>query len=223
VTLVVVVAGTGTEVGKTWVTAAVARLLRGRGIEVRARKPVQSFDPDDLATDADRLASATGEATADVCPAHRRLPRAMAPPMAAAALGLPTFTIAELAREVTEVTEVRERDGAARLLLVESAGGVRSPLADDGDTVSLADALAPALVVLIADAGLGTLNAVRLGVAALAGHRVVVYLNRFDASDELHAANRDWLRAREGLEAVTDPEALAETLASLLDAPAATG
>ena len=57
-----VVAGTATEVGKTWVGAALARDLREAGWVVGARKPVQSFEPDDPApTDAACLAAATGE------------------------------------------------------------------------------------------------------------------------------------------------------------------
>ena len=52
--------------------------------------------------------------------------------------------------------------------------------------------------MLVADAGLGTINSVRLSVGALAGPRgLVVFLNRFDAADDLHRRNRDWLRTRE--------------------------
>ena len=127
----------------------------------------------------------------------------MAPPMAADALGGPPFTIADLAAEVTTTHR------PPTIVLVESAGGVRSPLAADGDTVDARRARSqPALVVLVADAGLGTINVVRLSVDALGAPSVVVYLNRFDADDELHARNRDWLVTREGLEVVTDPEAL---------------
>jgi dethiobiotin synthetase len=206
----VVVAGTGTEVGKTWVTAALAASLRQRGIDVVARKPVQSFDRgDDAPTDAEILGAATGEDPETVCPAHRRLPLAMAPPMAAEALGSPPFTVADLA---TEVTDSSRRGG---IVLVESVGGVRSPLAADGDTVALVAALRPALIVLVADAELGTINVVRMSVEVLPTHRVVVYLNRYDAQRELHERNRDWLVTREGLEVVTDIEALACVLAAL--------
>ena len=48
-----------------------------------------------------------------------------------------------------------------------AAGGVLSPIADDGDGVSLAEHLDPDRVVLVADAGLGTINAVRLSVGVL--------------------------------------------------------
>jgi hypothetical protein len=99
--VLVVVAGTGTGVGKTWVVAAAAAALRAAGHTVAARKPAQSFGPSELGgTDADVLAAATGERVEAVCPRHRRYEVPMAPPMAAAALGRPSFTVAELATEV---------------------------------------------------------------------------------------------------------------------------
>jgi dethiobiotin synthetase len=206
----VVVAGTGTDIGKTWVTAALASALRRRGIPVAARKPVQSFAPEhDTPTDAEVLGEATGEDPHAVCPAHRWLPRALAPPMAAAALDAPPFTFAELAMEVTR-SSPREA-----VVLVESVGGVRSPLATDGDTVALVAALQPTLVVLVADAELGTINVVRLSVDVLRPYRVVVYLNRYRPDNELHDRNHDWLVTREGLEVVTNPEALEQLVAAL--------
>ncbi len=51
--------------------------------------------------------------------------------------------------------------------LVETAGGMRSPLAADGDCLAFCAALAPDVIVLVADAGLGTINAVRLTLDAL--------------------------------------------------------
>src|SRR5439155_16608062 len=125
------IAGTATEVGKKWVATGAARSLRAGGACVAARKPAQSLDADDAArgaTDADLLAAATGEPVEVVCPRHRWYEVAMAPPMAAAALGRPPFTVADL------VDELRWPDGGD-VGLVETAGGVRSPIADDGDTV----------------------------------------------------------------------------------------
>ena len=72
--------------------------------------------------------------------------------------------------------------------------------------------LEPDLVVLVADAGLGTINSVRLSAAALAPWPLVVFLNRYDESDELHALNRAWLADRDGFEVVTTPGALTKRL-----------
>jgi dethiobiotin synthetase len=200
---IVAVAGTGTEVGKTFVAAGVLRTLRVRGYEVAARKPVQSFSPGDASTDADELAQATGADATTVCPRHRWLPVSLAPPIAAEVLGLPPFTVDELATEVKAGLPDRAR------VLVETAGGVRSPIAADGDCLDLIGALAPAIVVLVADAGLGTINAVRLSVDALWRQRVVVYLNRFDAGCDVHRRNLEWLTARAGFHVMADVGELA--------------
>jgi dethiobiotin synthetase len=199
---IVVVTGTGTEVGKTYVTAALARELVRRSIEVHARKPVQSFAVGDATTDADLLAAATNEPVDAVCPMHRRYAVAMAPPMAAAALKQPAFTIDDLADEL--------HAPASGITLVEGAGGLLSPIADDGDTRVLIATIGPALTILVADAGLGTINLVRLCVEAVGElSPLVVYLNRFDAANDLHARNLEWLRTREDLEVETSLEALA--------------
>lgn len=201
----VVVTGTATEVGKTWFAAATLAALRRDGFAVAARKPVQSFEPGTGATDAEVLAAATGEPSEEVCPPHRSLAVAMAPPMAAAALGAPPFTIAELA------AEVRWAPGTD-VGMVEGVGGPRSPLAADGDTVELAAVLDPDVVVLVADAGLGAINAVRLAAAPFAGRTLVAALNRYDPDDELHRRNREWLTRRVGVEVVTSPAVLAPRL-----------
>lgn len=208
--LYVVVTGTGTEVGKTYVTAAALRALRQRDVHVAARKPVQSFAPDDAATDADVLADATGEEPLDVCPEHRWLATPMAPPMAADALGLEPFSIGDL---VTEITEIEASAPPDTIVFVEGAGGLRSPLARDGDTAALIDRLRPDTVVVIADAGLGTINLVRLTAGVLLGQRLVVYLNRFEESDDLHRRNRAWLAERDGFDVATDVEALTDRVA----------
>jgi dethiobiotin synthetase len=202
--VLVVVTGTATEIGKTWFTAATIRALAGR-CRVLAKKPVQSFEPGSGPTDAELLGAASGQPALDVCPAHRCYGVAVAPPMAADLLGLPRFTIADL------VHEMEPFDDDA-ITFVEGVGGPRSPIADDGDTVDLSRALDPDVVVLVADAGLGTINAVRLSAAALAAWPLVVALNRYDGANELHERNAAWLRTREGLDVVTDPEALAARL-----------
>ena len=203
----VLVAGTATEIGKTWVGARTLERLASLGIVVAARKPAQSFDPDDpLPTDAEVLGAATGEDPATVCPAHRCYPVALAPPMAADVLGWPSPMVDDL------IDELGWPEPPVALGWLETVGGPRSPIAEDADAVALADLLDPELVVLVADAGLGTVNAVLVSVAAFAGFEVVVVLNRFDPTDDLHARNLAWLRTREGLDVVTDAEALADVL-----------
>jgi len=204
----VLVAGTGTEVGKTWVGAALLGHWRALGCTVAARKTAQSFEEDSGPTDAEVLGAASGEPPEQVCPEHRWYPVAMAPPMAAESLGRPSFTVAEL------VTELDWGEGVD-VGLVEGAGGVRSPQADDGDLCDVAAAVAPDAVVLVADAALGTIAAVRHAVNALATDHggpgaIEVVLNRFDPTAELHRRNLDWLRRRDGFQVTAvDGNALA--------------
>jgi dethiobiotin synthetase len=95
--------------------------------------------------------------------------------------------------------------------LVEGAGGPRSPLASDGDSVDLARALRPDAIVLVADAGLGTINAVRLAHQPLAEVApVTVVLNRFQAADDLHVRNREWLTERDGFDVTVTPADVAD-------------
>lgn len=206
--LVAVVTGTATEVGKTWVAARVAEELRHAGMVVAARKPVQSHEPGDTETDAAVLSAATGEEVDAVCRGDRDFAVPMAPPMAAAALGRTAFGVADL---VAELEWPRDCDVG----LVETAGGIRSPIAADGDCLDLVEQLAPEAVVLVADAGLGVINAVRLCLGALGRARPIVVLNRFDATHDLHRRNLAWLRDVDGLDPVTSPEDLANVLLEL--------
>lgn len=202
----VVVTGTTTGVGKTWTTAALAWAWRAGGATVAARKPVQSFDPGDLLTDADVLAGASGERPTDVCPEHRWYPMALAPPMAAAALGRTSIAVAEL------LAELAWPPGCA-LGLVETVGGPRSPMADDADSAAYCAAVDPDDVVLVADAGLGAINAVVLAAAPLHAGRPVVFLNRYEAADPTHLANATWLAAHTTLRITTEIANLAHALA----------
>jgi dethiobiotin synthetase len=204
----IVVTGTGTEVGKTWVACGLTAALAGRGLRVAARKPVQSYDAGEETTDAVVLARASGEETRAVCPPGRWYPLAMAPPMAAAELGRPVPSIQDLADQL----RASWPSPAADVGLVEGAGGVASPLGADGDTADLARGIGVDLAVLVADARLGVINAVRLSVAALAPLPAVVYLNRFDRADRLQVLNRDWLSERAGFPVMTGISPLADVV-----------
>ena len=227
-------AGTGTEIGKTWAAAGLARVLRERGLNVRACKPVQSHDPAEPApTDAEVLADATGQRPDAVCPPERTYPVPLAPPMAAAKLGRACPGLDELARICRSgaapvgveagvgdgggvgvrgagTSDAEESAGGAGLCIVEGAGGLYSPLAADGDNLGLIERLDPDRVVVVAPAGLGAIHAVVACAAGLAPRRPLVFLNRFDPGAEVHRLNLDWLTAVRGLTAVTSLRDLAD-------------
>jgi dethiobiotin synthetase len=103
----------------------------------------------------------------------------------------------DLIREITWPTDID-------IGFVETVGGVRAPLSHDADSVDLLKRLPVDEVLLVADAGLGTLNAVRLSLECLKPLPVTVFLNRYDANNELHRLNRRWLQEKDAVRAITD-------------------
>jgi dethiobiotin synthetase len=145
---VIVVTGTDTGVGKTIVSAALAVLARERVAYV---KPAQTGDDDDAATVA-RLAGVETHVLA-------RYPDPLAPASAARRAGLPPVTPAAVAEYVRRLD--------AELVLIEGAGGLLVRFDDDGGTLADVAALLDAPVVVVARAGLGTLNHTALTLEAL--------------------------------------------------------
>ena len=136
------IAGAHTDVGKTWAACALLKAARARGLTVEALKPVVSgFDPSTAAdSDPGRLLSALGRELSDEAleaMSPLRFGAALSPPMAARLEGV-TLTLADLLAVCRPVIEGQ----AADLLLVEGAGGVMSPMAEDATGLDLQLALA---------------------------------------------------------------------------------
>lgn len=140
------VAGAHTDVGKTHVACALIRAARARGIACDAFKPVLSgFDPARWAeSDAGRLLAALGrgeEGLEAISPLRFAAP--LAPPMAARQEG----TRLELADILARCRAWLEAS-AAELKLLEGAGGLMSPIAEDGLALDLPEQLAlPSILV----------------------------------------------------------------------------
>ena len=201
--IVVFVTGTGTEVGKTWAAAGLARLLREQGRSVAACKPVQSYDPTENGpTDAATLAEATGQEAGAVCPPERTYPVPLAPPMAAHKLGTVCPTLDDLAGWCRSV-------GPAEVGLVEGVGGLYSPIAHDGHNLDLIERIEPDLVVVVASAALGGIHDALACTLPLSARRLAVFCNRFDPESEVQVLNLDWLRAA-GLLVATSLHELAD-------------
>jgi dethiobiotin synthetase len=160
---VLIVTGTGTGVGKTVVTAALAALAHADGRRVAAVKPAQTGaapgEPGDLAV-VERLAGVTD--THELA----RFPAPLSPAAAARAAGTPPLDLDLAAGRIQDLAASRD------LVLVEGAGGLLVRYGPAGGTLaSLARALA-APVLVVAGAGLGTLNHTALTLEALAARQL---------------------------------------------------
>lgn len=154
---VLVVTGTGTGVGKTVVTAALAAAAREVYGDVAVCKPVQSgSDTDDDLAEVGRLAGVTDLVSV------ARYPAPLAPVTAAALVGRPLPSRGEILAAVTAA------DRPDRLTLVEGAGGLLVELAAGGVTLRDLAADLGAAVLVVCEAGLGTLNHTALTLEALA-------------------------------------------------------
>jgi dethiobiotin synthetase len=153
--MILVVTGTGTDVGKTVVTAAVATLAPGR---VAVLKPAQTGvgpdEPGDLA-EVERLVP--GVTTRELA----RYPEPLAPATAARRAGRPPVRPEGAATAASELADDHD------LVLVEGAGGIAVRFDDDGGTLADVAAKLGAPVLVVATAGLGTLNHTELTVAEL--------------------------------------------------------
>ncbi|MCU7821102.1 dethiobiotin synthase [Kitasatospora sp. DSM 101779] len=170
---VLFVTGTGTEVGKTVVTAAVAALADG---PVAVLKPGQTGVSPAEAGDVAEVVRLTGRRL--TVRELARYPEPLAPDTAARRAGLPAVRPQQVAEAVAELAA----DHA--LVLVEGAGGLLVRYDEDGHTLADMAVAAAGLglepsVLVVATAGLGTLNTTALTAEALAArglrlHGVVI-------------------------------------------------
>ena len=142
------VTGAHTDVGKTYVACAMLRAARAKGLSVAALKPaVSGIDEADWAqSDPGRLLAAMGRpltlAELDAI-APLRFTAPLSPPMAARREGV-DLRISTL----TDFCRAGLAASAADLMLVEGAGGVMSPMAEDGTGLDLMATLGlPSVVV----------------------------------------------------------------------------
>jgi dethiobiotin synthetase len=161
------VVGSDTGVGKTFVTCAVARLLRRQGQAVEVCKPVATGAELQngvlLGDDTRRLAEAAGHADyRRVTPWTFALPTA--PPVAARAEGV-ELRLDDMANRVLELLSPHS------LLLVEGIGGLLCPLTERETVADLVLLLGFPLIVVVRRS-LGTLNHTLLTLEA-ARHRGV--------------------------------------------------
>ncbi|MXM64177.1 ATP-dependent dethiobiotin synthetase BioD [Streptomyces sp. HUCO-GS316] len=162
---VVVITGTGTEVGKTVTTAAVAAAALAAGRSVAVLKAAQTGVRPDQPGDADEVVRLAGAVTATEL---ARYPEPLAPATAARRAGRAPVHPQEVAEAAAKLAT--EHD----LVLVEGAGGLLVRFDAAGGTLADAAELLAAPVLVVASAGLGTLNSTELTARELRARRIDV-------------------------------------------------
>ena len=192
------ITGTDTNVGKTYVTCTLARRARELGQRVFAFKPIEtgcSPGPDGglVGADQELLAGAAGGWQQHDLRGVYRFPMPAAPLVAAEAI------VSSIDLGVVVRTARRGSESGPTLTLVEGAGGWRVPITPTADMSALARELALPVVV-VARAGLGTINHSLLTLEAVArdGLQVaaLVLSQRGDDDPTFVESNREQIKRR---------------------------
>ncbi|MFN0250838.1 MAG: dethiobiotin synthase [Kofleriaceae bacterium] len=167
------VTGTGTGVGKTYVTCTLAMLARERGLQVVAHKPIETgcsmVDGKRRGDDQMLLRAASSLWLQEVHDEQvqygsYQLELPLAPSVAAAREGVEI--------DLSQIQQVLDRAGQAPnkepvdVFLVEGAGGWRVPITDRHEMRDLAK-IVGGTVIVVGTAGLGTINHSLLTVEAV--------------------------------------------------------
>jgi dethiobiotin synthetase len=195
------VTGTGTEVGKTIVAAAVARTLAAEGKRVAVFKPAVTGLDEGVETDHALLRRASGSPQRDEEIAPYRYGPPASPHLAAA-----------MASEEIDPERLRKAARAAAegadAIVCEGVGGLLVPLSPDYLVRDLAADLGHPLVVAAAPS-LGTINHTLLTIesARAAGLEVsaVVLTPWPEEPSEIEHSNRETIAALAGVEVRTLP------------------
>jgi dethiobiotin synthetase len=176
------ITATGTGVGKTYVTAALASAFSDRGRSVRVLKPVISGFDEKAPGDSDTgvlLRSLGQPLTADAIEACSpwRFTDPLSPDMAARRDGraIDFTALVEFCRDA--------RTGEEDILLIEAVGGAMVPL-DDSHTVLDWMAAMGVPVVVVAGSYLGTLSHTLTTVAALKDRDIKIAAVVIDESED---------------------------------------
>jgi dethiobiotin synthetase len=212
----ILVTSTGLGVGKTWVTCALGRALRGAGRQVIAIKPVEtgcSGQPG-KGEDGVRLARATGQTQ----PAHAilRLAEPVAPVLASERAGA-DIDFDALVLKIERFAESTE------VLLIEGAGGLLTPVTWEWNMTDVARALGAGALVVGVDRR-GTINHTLLTLSALelAGIPCVGVVLTQEVKDSSTGANAAAIARLSGIERIAaiakvgDDEAAAASLAPVV-------
>lgn len=148
------ITGTDTGVGKTFITAQIARAMRRKGIDVGVMKPVETGCPVKggrlVPSDALLLKEASGSKDPLDLINPFRFKNPLAPAVASRLEGV-TIDMAKIKKSFDELLRRHEA------VLIEGAGGLLTPITGKKTMADLAQALSTPLVIIVANR-LGAIN-----------------------------------------------------------------
>lgn len=187
------ITGTGTDVGKTYVTGLILKKLHQSGVSAAYYKAAMSGNDrraDGTLIPGDALTvkevSGISQPLEEMCPYVYE--NAVSPHLASKMEGTPVV-MEQVKKGYEAVCEQYE------YVTVEGSGGILCPLSMDGDEIWLEDVIQACGTgcVMVADAGLGTINSVGLTAFYMKQKGIPlkgIIFNRYEPGNVLHEDNR---------------------------------
>ncbi len=199
------ITGTGTDVGKTFVTGLILKALHQGGYQAAYYKAAMSgnqrgADGALIPGDALFVKSVSGidQPLEEMCPYVYE--NAVSPHLAAQMEGNPV----EMEKALAGFDQLAQR---YQLITVEGSGGILCPLRFDQQKIQLTDFIKAKNLscLIVADAGLGTINSVGLTVAYMKGAGIPIkglIFNRFQPGNPMHEDNVKMCACLTGLKVI---------------------
>lgn len=196
------ITGTGTDLGKTYVAGELVAALQGEGYDTAYYKPVLSGSDNIFESDAGMVRKRAGLEQEPLSMVTTMFHDAVSPHLAAARV-----------QQGVDLDIIKADFGTVNMLhdvtVVEGCGGIVCPLTlfADGRRIMQEDVIRALGLdaVIVADAGLGTINATVLTIEYMRAHGLGiagVILNRFDETDEMHQDNLAMIEKLGGVDVV---------------------
>jgi dethiobiotin synthetase len=212
--MILVLCGTNTGVGKSFIGARLVFALRQAGLEVAVSKPLESGVRE---TGVPVDAVALREAAGNQMPLDIVCPWPLQPPVS------PAAALEAEGRDVSTVelrTAIQRALGDATVGVVETAGGLLSPLTSELRSVDVATLL-HAPVLLVAPAALGVVTQVSMALECLAARGIeclAVVLNHVGTErTEDAASNVSWIQRAYPSVTVVETNGADDGLAQLVE------
>ena len=211
----VFVVGTGTDVGKTYVSALILKRLRAEGINANYYKAAVSGNPiiDGKLQPADALfVKQIAQLNQDPAEMVSYIyEEALSPHLCARRENL--FLSLQKVKE--DYQKISDKSG---FVLVEGSGGILCPIVHEKNSKIWLEDIVKILdlpVVIVSDAGLGTINATGLTVSYMIGKNIKIsgiILNNFDENDFMHLDNKKMIEELTGFPIVACVKKSSENL-----------
>jgi len=185
------ITGTGTDIGKTYVSALIVKKMREAGLNCGYYKPVLSgvIEQNGKLTESDCnyvVNTAKLPVSADDCVTYW-WKEAVSPHLASKRAG----QIIETEKILSDYKKICSKYD---YVLIEGAGGITCPLRLDNEVYLMKDLIQDlnTSIIIVADGGLGTINSTLLTVEYAKKNNIKIkgiILNNFDSENFMHIDN----------------------------------